>query len=145
MKGPRAGSVGGKCGAGESGPKVTAADSFSSTITNTWRTWNLPPRGAARAGAAPTRNRTPASAATSAATRVGRSAEPDLTAGRLTSATGYGNQIRHPQHRDHRPRRPRQDDPGRRAAVAVGRFPLQPGRGRARAGLDGPRTREGDH
>ena len=42
----------------------------------------------------------------------------------------------HPQHRDHRPRRPRQDDARRRAAVAVGRVPRQPGRRRPRARLD---------
>ena len=50
-----------------------------------------------------------------------------------------------PQRRDHRPRRPRQDHAGRRDAVAVRRLPRQPGRQRARDGLDGPGAREGHH
>ena len=50
-----------------------------------------------------------------------------------------------PQRRHHRPRRSRQDDAGRRDAVAERRLPREPGRRRARDGLDGPRTREGHH
>ena len=51
----------------------------------------------------------------------------------------------HPQRRDRRARRSRQDDARRRDAVAVRRLSREPGRGRARAGLDGPRAREGHH
>ena len=59
-----------------------------------------------------------------------------------------GGQIlprRAPQRRDRRARRPREDDARRRDALAVRLVPREPGRGRARARLDGPRTREGHH
>ena len=52
---------------------------------------------------------------------------------------------RHPQRGDRRARRPREDDPRRRDALAVGLVPREPGRRRARHGLDGPRAREGHH
>ena len=48
-----------------------------------------------------------------------------------------------PQRRHRRPRRPRQDDARRRDALAVRRLPRQPGRGRARARLDGPEREKG--
>ena len=56
-----------------------------------------------------------------------------------------GRPLRSPQRRDRCPRRPRQDDARRRDALAVRRLPREPGRERARARLDGPRAREGDH
>ena len=62
---------------------------------------------------------------------------------RLPSAGAHAR--RHPQRRDRRARRPRQDDARRRDALAVRLVPREPGRRRARHGLDGPRAREGHH
>ncbi len=57
-----------------------------------------------------------------------------------------GDRSRGHQERRHRgARRPRQDDARRRDALAVGLLPGEPGRRRARDGLDGPRAREGHH
>ncbi len=60
-------------------------------------------------------------------------------------AESHRPQRRSAQHRDRRPRRPRQDDPRRRAALAGRLLPREPGRERARHGLDRPRAREGHH
>jgi hypothetical protein len=77
-------------GAGEEGAKVTAADSFSSTITNTYRTWNLPPIGDAAAEPDPS---APAYSTSAVRSRVRRGPNTGRTRGRLTSDGGHGNQI----------------------------------------------------
>ena len=77
--------------------------------------------------------------------RAARRDHRRVDAARPQLPCGNGLPLGSPQRRDRRARRPRQDDARRRDALAVGRLPREPGRGRARARLDRPRAREGDH